>query len=79
MVILMIAFAAMVLPAESGYRANPSVTPLPILSDWYIVFPRSKRLSLIAEQFLEFVLKKGPDVLPMENLERQVERALARV
>lgn len=55
------------------------VAGFPILSDWYIVYPKSKRLSLIAEQFLEFVLKKGHDVLPMENLERQVERSLARV
>ena len=51
----------------------------PILSDWYVVYPESKPLSLIAERFLEFVLKRGPDVLPMENLERQVQRALAKV
>ena len=50
----------------------------PILSDWHVVYPKSKPMSLIAERFLEFVLKRGPDVLPMENLERQVERALAQ-
>jgi len=55
------------------------VSGFPILSDWHVVYPKSKPLSLIAEKFLEFVLKRGPDVLPMENLERQVERALARV
>ncbi len=49
-----------------------------IMSDWYVVHPRAKQLSLIAERFLEFVLKRGPDVLPMENLERQVRRALAQ-
>ena len=53
------------------------VLGFPVLSDWYVVYPRQKPLSLIAERFLEFVLKKGPDVLPMENLERQVRRALA--
>ncbi|MDJ0710730.1 MAG: LysR substrate-binding domain-containing protein [Woeseiaceae bacterium] len=54
------------------------VKGFPIMSDWYVVHPRAKQLSLIAERFLEFVLKKGPDVLPMENLERQVKRALAQ-
>ena len=55
------------------------VEGFPILSDWHVVYPASKSLSLIAERFLEFILKRGPDVLPMENLEKQVERALARV
>ncbi len=54
------------------------VKGFPIMSDWYVVHPRAKQLSLIAERFLEFVLKRGPDVLPMENLERQVQRALAQ-
>jgi hypothetical protein len=35
--ILMLVFTAIVLPAESGSRANPEVTPLPILSDWYFL------------------------------------------
>ena len=55
------------------------VREFPILSDWYVVHGQSKSLSLIAERFLEFVLKRGSDVLPMENLERQVKEALARV
>ncbi len=54
------------------------VAGFPILSDWYVAYPRAKPLTLIAERFLEFVLKRGPDVLPVENLERQVRRALAR-
>ena len=58
--------------------AQLRVRGFPIMSDWYVVYPRAKQLSLIAERFLEFVLKKGPDVLPMENLERQVRRALAQ-
>ena len=53
------------------------VEGFPILSDWHVVHPAQKNLSPLAERFLEFVLKRGPDVLPMENLERQVERALA--
>ena len=54
------------------------VPEFPILSDWFVVYPQSKSLSLVAERFLEFVLKRGPDVLPIETLERQVERALAK-
>jgi DNA-binding transcriptional LysR family regulator len=50
----------------------------PILSDWHVVHPSAKALSLVAERFLEFVLERGPDVLPMEKLERQVDEALAR-
>ena len=37
LMIFMIAAAATIFPAESGARANPSVTPLPILSDWYFL------------------------------------------
>lgn len=36
-VIAMIVFTAIIFPAESGSRANPEVTPLPILSDWYFL------------------------------------------
>jgi DNA-binding transcriptional LysR family regulator len=53
------------------------VEGFPILSDWYVVYPAAKTLSPVADRFLEFVLKRGPDVLPMENLERQVQKALA--
>jgi len=37
LVIMMIAAASMIFPAEMGSRANPAVTPLPILSDWYFL------------------------------------------
>jgi quinol-cytochrome oxidoreductase complex cytochrome b subunit len=33
----MLVITSIVLPAESGSRANPEVTPLPILSDWYFL------------------------------------------
>lgn len=33
----MLLFTALIFPAESGTRANPTVTPLPILSDWYFL------------------------------------------
>ena len=36
-ILAMLLFTATILPAESGSRANPEVTPLPILSDWYFL------------------------------------------
>lgn len=36
-VIFMIAFVAVIIPAAQGHRSNPDVTPLPILSDWYFL------------------------------------------
>jgi quinol-cytochrome oxidoreductase complex cytochrome b subunit len=42
----MVIFAAIALPAQIGHRADPSVTPLPILSDWYF---------LALYQFLKYI------------------------
>lgn len=55
------------------------VAGFPIMSDWHVAYPAQKPLSLVGERFLEFVLKRGPDVLPMEKLEKQVQRALEQV
>ncbi|MBI3590674.1 MAG: cytochrome bc complex cytochrome b subunit [Candidatus Melainabacteria bacterium] len=33
----MVFITAIILPAQIGHRADPSVTPLPILSDWYFL------------------------------------------
>ena len=35
--LLMVFITAIILPAQIGHRADPSVTPLPILSDWYFL------------------------------------------
>jgi quinol-cytochrome oxidoreductase complex cytochrome b subunit len=35
--IAILAIVAIIIPAETGSRANPEVTPLPILSDWYFL------------------------------------------
>ena len=35
--ILMVIITAVILPAQIGHRADPNVTPLPILSDWYFL------------------------------------------
>ena len=62
---------------EDGLVQLP-VKGFPILSNWYVVHPNEKKLSLIAERFLEFVLNRSHDVLPMEHIEQQVQRALAK-
>ncbi|MEB3246155.1 MAG: cytochrome b N-terminal domain-containing protein [Vampirovibrionales bacterium] len=36
-VVLMLLITSIIFPTESGSRANPEVTPLPILSDWYFL------------------------------------------
>ena len=35
--IAMVVITAIILPAQIGHRADPNVTPLPILSDWYFL------------------------------------------
>lgn len=35
--ISMVLITAIVLPAQFGHRADPAITPLPILSDWYFL------------------------------------------
>ena len=54
------------------------VEGFPIMSHWHVVNLKSKKLSVIAERFLDFILNRSRDVLPMEHIEQQVKRALAR-
>ena len=53
------------------------VEGFPIMSDWHVVYPEGKSLSLLGERFLDFLLQRGAEILPMQKLEQQVERALA--
>lgn len=48
----------------------------PIMSHWHITHLREKRLPLVAQHFLEFVLNKHQDVLPMKKIEAQIKRSL---
>jgi DNA-binding transcriptional LysR family regulator len=50
----------------------------PIMSHWYIIHLREKKLSLIAQHFLEFVLNKHQDVLPMKKIEAHIKRSLRK-
>ena len=48
----------------------------PIMSEWYVAKIPGKQLSRVADRFLQFVLNRQRDVLPMERLEQQVRQAL---
>lgn len=50
----------------------------PVMSHWYITHLREKNLSLIAQHFLEFVLNKHQDVLPMKKIEAHIKRSLQK-
>ncbi|TQV70544.1 LysR family transcriptional regulator [Exilibacterium tricleocarpae] len=63
--------------AEDGL-VQLRVEGFPILSHWYVVHLKSKQQSLIAERFLDFILNRSRDVLPMAHIEQQVRRALAQ-
>jgi len=52
------------------------IPTFPIMSYWYIIHLREKRLPLIAQHFLEFVLNKHQDVLPMKKIEAHIKRSL---
>ncbi len=45
--------------------ARLDVRQLPIESTWYLVRLRTKRLSLIAETFLEYLMAEGPSALAL--------------
>ena len=50
----------------------------PVMSHWYITHLREKNLSLIAQHFLDFVLNKHQDVLPMKKIEAHIKRSLQK-
>ncbi|HET6564005.1 MAG TPA: LysR family transcriptional regulator [Xanthomonadales bacterium] len=52
------------------------VRGFPLMSHWHLVQLRSKKLSLIAERFLEFVTERGADLLPMQKIEQHIQRAM---
>ncbi|MDC3332633.1 LysR family transcriptional regulator [bacterium] len=52
------------------------VTTFPILSHWYVVHLKDKKLSIVAQNFLEHVLMNGKQYLPMEKIESQLKRVL---
>ena len=60
---------------EDGLVQLP-VSGFPIMSQWYVAKIPGKRQSLVAERFLEFIRNRRRDVLPMQRIEKQIQRAL---
>lgn len=51
------------LELESGSLVVLDVEGFPLKRKWYAVHPRTKKLSLTARTFLEFILREGPGIL----------------
>ncbi len=64
--ILMIAFVAIALPAAQGSRSDPDVTPLPILSDWYFLglYQMYKYLEPVVATYITMVIPVSVILLP---------------
>ncbi|KAA1188900.1 LysR family transcriptional regulator [Pseudohalioglobus sediminis] len=59
---------------EDGLMQLP-VRTFPIMSHWYVVHLQQKTLSLVADRFLEFVLNRRQDLLPMKKIEAHIANA----
>ncbi len=62
--------------AEQDGLSQLPVETFPIMSNWYMVHLREKKLSSITQHFLDFVLNKHQDILPMKKIEAQVKKAI---
>ncbi|MGK0500209.1 MAG: DNA-binding transcriptional LysR family regulator [Oceanicoccus sp.] len=51
------------------------VESFPIQSNWYVVHLKQKKLSLLAECFLDFLLTKGPSLLPLKAIDKLIKKA----
>ena len=64
--ILMLAFVAVALPAAQGSRSDPDVTPLPILSDWYFLglYQMYKYLEPVVATYITLIIPVSVVLLP---------------
>lgn len=78
LVIFMIAAAATIFPAEMGARANPAVTPLPILSDWYFLalYQMYKYIEPVLATFVTVLIPATVLLLPFADTSK--EKSIAK-
>ena len=78
LVIFMIAAASIIFPAEYGARANPSVTPLPILSDWYFLalYQMYKYIEPVLATFVTMLIPATVLLIPF--FDRGKEKSIAK-
>lgn len=65
-IILILAFVSIALPAAQGSRSDPDVTPLPILSDWYFLglYQMYKYLEPVVATYITMVIPVSVILLP---------------
>jgi DNA-binding transcriptional LysR family regulator len=62
--------------ADSDGIVQLNVEGFPLLSQWEMVHLKNKKLSTVAQMFLDFMLNNGRDLLPMKKIERNVQSAI---
>ncbi len=74
-VIGMVAAAALIFPAEYGARANPSVTPLPILSDWYFLalYQMYKYIEPVLATFVTMLIPATVLLIPFFDRSKEIK------
>lgn len=65
-IIGMLAFVAIAIPAAQGSRSDPDVTPLPILSDWYFLglYQMYKYLEPVVATYITMIIPLSVFALP---------------
>lgn len=53
-----------------------NVEGFPLMSNWDIVHLRDKKLSSVAQRFLDFVIEDGSSLLPMKKINQKVQSAI---
>jgi len=67
---------SLVLEGEDGPISVLDVQGFPIKRDWYILYPKGRNLSIVAETFIDFVKNEGRTSI--ENFEAGMKELRAR-
>jgi LysR family transcriptional regulator, low CO2-responsive transcriptional regulator len=60
---------ALALEGTTGQLAVLDVVGFPIRRNWHVIYPKGKKLSIIAQTFLEYLLNEGREVAEKTSLE----------
>jgi DNA-binding transcriptional LysR family regulator len=60
---------ALALEGTTGQLAVLDVEGFPIRRNWHVIYPKGKKLSIIAQTFLEYLLNEGREVAEKTSLE----------
>ncbi|ARN72955.1 LysR family transcriptional regulator [Oceanicoccus sagamiensis] len=60
---------------DSKEMTQLKVSGFPIMAKWQVSHLKDKRLSIVAEKFLRFMLDNGKELLPMERIEKNIKAA----